>query len=262
MTLVSRAVLAIIDDGKTFAIERSVKPAWRAGCGCVLLVLGLIALTSLAMGVLPARIMTLDCDRARGTCTEAARTIPVADVKSVSLVDGRRGGRSFPVDTTTLTLNLTDGKNVYVCTAPYGSPQARSLRESSELAGAFFRDPAAPSLVVKCEEDTSTLGERIYYPVASVGLFLFALLFLPMIARVRTELDRSTRTIRVRGSFGSRIKKLEVPFSAVEAVELKDKALHLRLASAPPLLVATASDAAERDRLTAISQQIESLLRG
>jgi hypothetical protein len=223
--------------------------------------MALLTLVTLAMGLTPARVMTLDCNRARGNCTEAARTIPVGNVRRATLVKDHRGGsRGYRVNTVTFGLELTDDKTISICSVPRDDPAATQLTKDLTRANAFFASPTTASLEVKCNEDQLTLGERIYYPVTSIVLLVMGFFGLRLLPKERVEVDGSTRTLRVRGAFGSGTKQRDVAFSDVEAVELGGPLLLARLRSGPPLMIGSARTPAENELLQRAKSRIEAML--
>ncbi len=250
------------DKGAVFELESGAAPGARIGCGCLVTGIALLVPVFFLMALLPPRPVTLDCDRARGNCTWNARTVPLGDLVSASAEKGDRGGRSFRVYTVSLSVKLKDGTRDGICTAPRDGAAAQELEADVAKLSAFLADPAAPRLTLTCLEDVDTTGERIYYPIASLGMLAVAIFGLRLASRQRTQVDSKARQIVIRGSLGSGTKRQLVRFDEVSAVELKERQLLVALKSGGHALLAQARESDPLEPLAHAKSRIDAMLGG
>jgi hypothetical protein len=253
-------VLATKEHGRTFVLERRASSGARAGCGCGVIGAVLLCAMLIAMAVLPPRKLTLDCARDRGTCTYAARTLPLDKIKHAEIVRDQRGGRGYRVHTVSFGLLLTSGEHAAICTAPQDDPAAKELGADVARADAFFVAESTKTLRIDCAEDISTTRERIYYPASSLFLLVVALVMLRFVAASRVEFDPERRVVRFKGSFGSKLSKREIPFSELESVSLEGRVLRLVMRDGLPITCGVASNDAEGVTLAGAKARIESML--
>ncbi len=248
------------DEGALFIIEDKSTLGARIGCGCALATCLLLVPTFFAMALLPPREVKVDCDRARGTCTWNARSLPVSKLTGAKLDRSKRGGRSWPVYTKTLQLELEGGELDGICTAPEDDPAAPGIVAHVAEVKAFVADPQAASLAFTCPEDVSTTGERIYYPISSLAFLAAAIFGLRIVTNRRFELDSAHKRVRLRGSFGSGIKKREAELSQLEGVELRNDLLVIKVKGGADFMLGPARTDADRQILATAKARLDAQL--
>jgi hypothetical protein len=254
-------VIELKEQASGVTLESKPKKGARRGCGCLVAGFGLLTLLMLVISLFPAMQVTLDCSRRRGNCTDHARTTPLAEIQKAVLVRDHRGStRGYRVRTVSLELQLDKKKNVSVCTSPADDPDAAELKKDVDAANAFFTSPAAEAFVVTCNDGKSTLGERIYYPLTTGLLFVGLVLGFRAMGGHRVEVDDRAKVVRIRGLFGSKAKKQDIPFADIESVALEGNALRLQRRSGLPVALAVATDAAEQQTLALAKARIDSAL--
>jgi hypothetical protein len=250
------------DRDGVYVLESGASLGARLGCGCFSLGGLLMLPLFLLVAFLPPREVTIDCDRARGNCTWKARTVPLGDLEGAEAVKDQRGGRSMRVYTVSLVAKLKDKQRDTICTAPSGDDAVPGLENDVVALEAFITDASVPKLQLKCFEDIQTTGERIYYPIMSVVLAAFGVAGLRIIGRRKLEIDAKARKIRLHGSLGSGVRRLEVAPEELQGVELNAGMLMLQRKNGPPVTVAVARPGDSNEPLAEAKSRLEALLRG
>lgn len=247
-------MLSIVETKRGFKIGEAPAPAKRLGCGCAALAMAALGLFVFVMTFLPQPEVTLDCNRARGTCTDLAQTIPLAQIQSAALVRDSRGGedRGNTVHTVSMALEMADGKPIWICTSPENLPAAHQLAADVDLANVFFKTPSTPAFSITCAEDLSTTGERIYYPIVGAIFLVLAVIGFSRLSSARIVFDAKAR----RASIG----RLRFSFSEISSVEIANRRLTLTLRDRPPCIIDVATNDEEDAALIKIRDRIQTML--
>jgi hypothetical protein len=203
-------------EGDAYVIRQSAR-GFRLGfnifIGCGLFGFVIMAL----LGQIKAPT-TLECDRARASCTLTKQGIvtemPIATFVKTPLVEN--GARAY------IELWRNQYPNyVQICGAIGDPVRARETAQHAEELRAFFADAARPTLSLSClSQDTNMPSPFALMPLFLGGVLVLMLLFRPFSTVVETRLDRGANVIRVRGKrWLARRWHLERPLSDVVAIE-------------------------------------------
>jgi len=151
-------------------------------------------------------------------------------------------------------------RDEWVCTAPVDSAEAKHIEETARAIETWRTNPEAQPVSVSCIEDTQTLGELIFWPIAGVGLVVVAWLVAKVMATTRVIVRETSVSIERRWLLVFRSRRI-FERAAIKAIDARGGQILLWLNDAQPFPLFSVNSASPDARaLDAVGPRIQALL--